>query len=62
MGAIFVNADSKGDGAEWAKSVTEGLRSKFEEFAKRGSKEAGLKLGETVSGSEYSPLPRRKRS
>jgi hypothetical protein len=43
MGAIFENADSKGDGAEWAKSVTGGLRPKFKKLAKSGTDEAGLK-------------------
>jgi hypothetical protein len=62
MGAIFVTADSKGDGAEWSKSVMDELRPKLKEFAKRETDEGGLKPGGTVSGSEYSPARGRKRS
>jgi hypothetical protein len=62
MGAIFENADSKGDGAEGAKSVKDNLRSKCKVFAKREADEARLKPDEAVSESEYPPLPRRKRN
>jgi hypothetical protein len=62
MDAIFVNAGSKGDGTEGAKSVTDNLRSKCKEFAKKETDETGLKLGAEINGSEYSPLPRRKTS
>jgi hypothetical protein len=62
MGAVFVSADSKGDGAEWAKNVTYGLRPKFEKFAKRETDEAGMKPKREVSGSEDSPLRGRKKS
>ena len=43
MGAIPVNADSKGDGAEWPKSVADDLRPECKKLAKSGTDEAGLK-------------------
>jgi hypothetical protein len=62
MDTFFVNADSKGDGAESPKIAMDTLRQKLKKFAGGENEEARLKPGGTASGSEDSPLPGQKRS